>query len=193
MHQNCKGMVSGIMATLPFTLFPSQIIISLVQLAIMWFNAIPNQSGISWHWSPRELIYGHQLDVTKHSWVPFGLYYEVPKEHQPSNFISPWTQLAITLGPTGNIEGSYNFLSHHQEEDYSSILQWIGHAWLHYWPSKSNLMRGTWYQGSGFFRIDKKIFSKTKKWSSFQLGQPYQNCSLPCHQCKAAWGGSCEP
>lgn len=37
-----KEQCHGIMATLPFTYFPQQMIISVVQFAVMWLNALLN-------------------------------------------------------------------------------------------------------------------------------------------------------
>ena len=86
----------GVMATLPFTYFPNQMTISLVQFAILWLNAIPNQSKVSWSWSQRDLICCHKLDVTKHCWVPFGAYCEVHKEP----LLLLWDPLEIFKGHT---------------------------------------------------------------------------------------------
>ena len=44
--QTVKEQCQGILAMLQFTYFPQQIIISLVQFAVIWLNALPNQSGI---------------------------------------------------------------------------------------------------------------------------------------------------
>ena len=37
-----KEQCHGILATLPFSFLPQQIIINLVQFAVMWLNALPN-------------------------------------------------------------------------------------------------------------------------------------------------------
>ena len=75
----------GILTTLPFSYFPQQITINLVQFSVMWLNALPNLSGISRKWSTRKLICCHKLDNDKHCKVPVRAYCEVHDEHQPTN------------------------------------------------------------------------------------------------------------
>ena len=96
--------------------------------------------------------------------------------------------LQLLWDPLGTFKGHTNFLTHHQK-DYALILHLIGTAQLHYWPSKSNWMTGTWYQGHSFSEYTKWSSPRPAKWSSFQLRWPYQHYS----QCRAMRGWSCMP
>jgi len=61
--------------------------------------------------SPREIVYRHKLDFAKHCKSPFGRYYEVHDEPAPTNTMVTRSTPAIVLGPTGNLQGTYKFLS----------------------------------------------------------------------------------
>ena len=63
--------------------------------------------------SPRTLITGIKLDNRKHCQLPFGYYVQVHKEPTPTNLPEARTIGAITLGPTGNLQGGYKFLNLH--------------------------------------------------------------------------------
>ncbi len=62
-------------------------------------------------WSPRELVSRHKLDAKLHCSAPFRLYCEVHVDHEITSTIDPRTKWVICLGPTGNLQGSYKFLS----------------------------------------------------------------------------------
>jgi hypothetical protein len=78
----------------------------LVNTVVMWMNSFPVKSGISENWSPREIVLRHKLDAKMHCKVPFGAYCEVHVDPDITN-----TMWGICLGPTGNMQGSYKFLS----------------------------------------------------------------------------------
>ena len=69
------------------------------------------KSGISEKWSPRELVARLKLDAKLHCKAPFGSYYEVHVDPDVTNAMEPRTNWSICLGPTGNMQGSYKFLS----------------------------------------------------------------------------------
>jgi hypothetical protein len=77
----------------------------------MWLNNFPVANGISTTWSPREIILRHWLDYTHHCRAPFGAYCEVHEENTPTNDMTTCGTPAICLGPPGNLQGTYNFLS----------------------------------------------------------------------------------
>jgi hypothetical protein len=54
---------------------------------------------------------GVKVKFATHCRVPFGAYCEVHNENDPSNTTLPRTSRAIALNPTGNLQGSYYFLS----------------------------------------------------------------------------------
>ena len=53
----------------------------------------------------------HKLDAKMHCKVPFGAYCEVHVDPDITNTMEPRTKWGICLGPTGNMQGSYKFLS----------------------------------------------------------------------------------
>ena len=96
---------------LSYDILPKLVIIELMHFCVMWMNSFPVKSGISKKWSPREIVSRHRLDVKLHCKVPFGAYCEVHVDPDITNTIEPRTGWAICLGPTGNMQGSYKFLS----------------------------------------------------------------------------------
>jgi hypothetical protein len=106
-----KEQARGIHCTLPYKAFPQLMLIHLFYFIVMWLNNFQVVSGISAAWSPREIILHHQLNYTHHCRAPFGAYCEMLEDNVPTNDMSTQGILAICLGPTGNFQGTYNFLS----------------------------------------------------------------------------------
>jgi hypothetical protein len=102
-----RTTVSG----LPYTHYPKQFKISLLSSAASWLNMFPRADGVSDTMSPRTIVTGLTADYNTHCRVPIGAYCEVHNENDPSNTDKPRTSHAIALKPTGNIQGSYHFLS----------------------------------------------------------------------------------
>jgi len=102
-----RATVSG----LPFKHYPKILKLALVSNAVTWLNMLPHADGISNTMSPRTLITGITADYNIHCRVPIGAYCEVHNENTPSNTETPRTSYAIALNPTGNLQGSYHFLS----------------------------------------------------------------------------------
>ena len=101
----------GILNTLPVKKMPRLMLIELVYHVVLWLNAFPANSGVSETLSPREIFYRHKLDFAKHCKSPFGTYCEVHDEPAPTDTMMTRSTPAIVLGPTGNLQGTYKFLS----------------------------------------------------------------------------------
>ncbi len=69
------------------------------------------KSGVSEKWSPRELISRYKLDAKLHCKTPLGAYGEVHTDPDITNTMEPRTKWGILLLPTGNMQGSYKFMS----------------------------------------------------------------------------------
>ncbi len=69
------------------------------------------KSGICKKWSPRELVSQHNLDAKLHCRAPFGSYCVVHVDPEITDILEPRTKWVICMGPTGNLQGSYKFLS----------------------------------------------------------------------------------
>ena len=90
--------------TLPYKKLPKLMVIELLQFCVMWLNSFPVKSGISKKWSPQELVSQIKLDA-------FGSYCAMRIDPDITNTQEPRTNLAICMGPTGNLQGSYKLLS----------------------------------------------------------------------------------
>ena len=106
-----KERSRGIICTLPYTRLPQQMLIHLLHHVVMWLNNFPVKGGVSDRFSPRELILRHSLDVKRHCRAPFGAYCETHEDNTPTNSMKTRGMPSICLGPTGNRQGTYNFLS----------------------------------------------------------------------------------
>ena len=101
-----------IVCTLPYArIIPHQMLLHLLHHIVMWLNNFLVSGGVSDRFSPRELILCHHLDYFHHCKALFGSYCETHEENTPTNSMQSRTMPAICLGPTGNMQGTYNFLN----------------------------------------------------------------------------------
>ncbi|KAL7460368.1 hypothetical protein ACHAXS_002287 [Conticribra weissflogii] len=100
----------GLTNTLPYTRMPPRMVLELIYFCVMWLNAVPNKNGISEEYSPREVVVRQRLSYKKHCQVPFGAYCEVFEDRERTNTMASRTRSAISLGPTGNLQGTYKFM-----------------------------------------------------------------------------------
>ncbi len=101
----------GILNTLPFKKMPRLVLIELIYHVVLWLNAFPAKSGVSETLSPRKKVYRHKLDFAKHCKLPFGMYCKVHDDPTHTNTMATCSTPAIVLGSTGNLQGTYKFLS----------------------------------------------------------------------------------
>jgi hypothetical protein len=101
----------GILKTLPFKKMPRLMLIELIYHTVLWLNAFPAKSGVSEMLSPRKIVYRHKLDFAKHCKSLFGTYCEVHDDPTCTNTMATCSTPAIVLGPSGNLQGTYKFLS----------------------------------------------------------------------------------
>ncbi len=106
-----KERARGTFNTLPYKKLPKLMVIDFLHFCVMWMNSFPMRSGISKKLSPRELVSRHKLDAKLHCRAPFGSYCKVHVDPEITNTFEPRTKWAICMGPTGNLQGSYKFLS----------------------------------------------------------------------------------
>ena len=83
--------------------------IEFIYFVTIWLNAFPVKSGVSETFSPREIILYCKMDAKKHCRVLPRSYCEVHDEPNPSNTTVIRTHKGISLGPTGNLQGSVKF------------------------------------------------------------------------------------
>ncbi len=102
----------GTISTLLYKMLPKLVIIELLHFWVMWMNSFPVKSRVSETYSPRELVPRHKLDAKLHcSKTLFGAYCEVHTDPDITNTIEPRTRWGICLAGTGNLQGSYIFMS----------------------------------------------------------------------------------
>ena len=85
--------------------------ISLVVHVVHFFNYFPSKSGISESLSPWMIMTGESLDYKKHLSLQFGEYCQTHENETPRNSMLACTKAAICLGPSGNKQGGYYFMS----------------------------------------------------------------------------------
>jgi hypothetical protein len=97
--------------SLPFNRIPALLVIYIVFNAVRLLNHFPTKGGISDTISPKTIMTGETLDYKKHLCLQIGQYCQVHEEDQPRNSQLPRTKGAICLGPSGNVQGGYKFMS----------------------------------------------------------------------------------
>jgi hypothetical protein len=101
----------GILNTLPFKKMPQIMLIELIYHVVLWLNAFPKKLGVSETLSPRKIVMRHKLDFIKHCKAQFGSYCKAHDEPVPTNTLVTRSTPAIVLGPTENLQGTYNSFS----------------------------------------------------------------------------------
>jgi hypothetical protein len=96
---------------LPFVNYPKLMKIEMLKNAVTWLNMFPHPDGVSDTITSQTIMTGIKVKFATHCRVPFGAYGEVHNENDPSNTTLPRTSKAIALNPTGNLQGSYYFMS----------------------------------------------------------------------------------
>jgi hypothetical protein len=102
-----KERARGTFNTLPYKKLPRVMLIELLHFCVMWMNSFPIKSGISDKWR----VSRTKLDAKLHCRAPFRSYCEMHIDPDITNTLEPRTNWGICMGPTGNLQGSYKFLS----------------------------------------------------------------------------------
>jgi hypothetical protein len=106
-----KNRARGIITTWPYTKVPNAMKIHCVFYCVFFINMTPKKNGVSIFMSPREIVHGSTLDYNKHCRLMFGEYVQVHEDLLVTNTMQSRTTGAIALGPYGNEQGGYKFLS----------------------------------------------------------------------------------
>jgi hypothetical protein len=106
-----KEQGRGILNTLPFKKMPRIMLIELIYHVMLWLNAFLTKTEVSETLSPHKIVYQHKLDFAKHCKLPFGIFCKAHDERTPTNSMVTSSTPLIVLGPTGNLQGTYNFFS----------------------------------------------------------------------------------
>jgi hypothetical protein len=105
-----KERVRGVVNTLPYR-FTKFMMIMLVYFCVQAINMFPKTSAMSTKLSPREMFSGRKIDYAKECKLEFGAYVQASEDLIVTNTNAPRTVGALALGPIGNEQGGYNFMS----------------------------------------------------------------------------------
>jgi hypothetical protein len=107
--QTVKERMHATYNTLPFTHMPPHLVIKMAKQAVFWLHSFPRVDGVSDHMSLREIMTGQRLDYARHCRFEYGEYVQTHKQHDSS--MTPCTIGALALWPTGNVQGTWYFMS----------------------------------------------------------------------------------
>jgi hypothetical protein len=96
---------------LPFQRIPKLLTIHIVLNSVRMLNFFPTRGGISDHISPKTIMSSEVLDYNKHLRLQIGQYCQVHEEESPRNGQIARTKGAISLGPSGNLQGGHKFMA----------------------------------------------------------------------------------
>jgi len=96
---------------LPFQRVPKLLTIHIVLNSVKMLNFFPSRAGVSETMSPKTIMTGEVLDYKKHLCLQIGQYCQVHEEETPRNSQVARTKGAISLGPSGNLQGGYKFMA----------------------------------------------------------------------------------
>jgi hypothetical protein len=106
-----KERCQSSLCDLPFQRIPKLLTIHIVFNSVRMLNFFPTKGGISDNISPKTIMSGEVLEYKKHLCLPIRQYCQVHEEETPCNGQAARTRGAISLGPSGNLQGGYKFMA----------------------------------------------------------------------------------
>jgi hypothetical protein len=85
--------------------------IHIVLNVVKLLNLFPTKGGVSETLSHNTIMSGETLDYKKHLSLQIGQYCQVHEEDHPHNSQLARTKGAISLGPSGNMQGGFKFMA----------------------------------------------------------------------------------
>ena len=104
-----KERVRAVWNTLPYKL-TNEMIIGLTYYACKMINMFPKTNSVG-SIAPKELFTGIKIDDKRDCKLGFGEYVQVYTENEVTNTMQPRTHGALSMGSTGNLQGTYLFMS----------------------------------------------------------------------------------
>ena len=92
-------------------MIPKLSTIHIVFQTVKLLNLFLKKGGIYDTLSPKTIMSGEILDYKKHLSLQIGQYCQVHEEYAPCNSQNPRTKGAISLGPSGNLQGGFKFMA----------------------------------------------------------------------------------
>jgi hypothetical protein len=105
--ERCRSCRHG----LPFKQMPKLLTIHVVMNSVRMLNFFPARGGILDNLSPKTIVSGEVLDYKKHLCLQIGQCCQVHEEETPRNGQITRTKGAISLGPSGNLQGGCKFVA----------------------------------------------------------------------------------
>jgi hypothetical protein len=106
-----KERTRALRHSLPFNRIPRMMTIHAVLSVVKVLTYFPTKAGLTGHWSPRMIMAGKPLNFKKDLALEFGAYCQVQSHHTPRNSMKARTVGGICIGPIGNEQGGYKFMS----------------------------------------------------------------------------------
>ena len=106
-----KEQMRALRHGLPFNRLPRLMTIHAVLNVVKVLTYFPTKAGLTGHWSPRMIMAGKPLNFKKDLALEFGAYCQVHAHHTPRNSMKARTEGGICLGPIGNEQGGFKFMS----------------------------------------------------------------------------------
>jgi hypothetical protein len=97
--------------SLPYEIIPKLMTIHIVLNVVKLLNFFSTKGGVSDTLSPKTIMSGETLDFKKHLSLQIGQYCQIHEEDTPRNSQVARTKGAISLGPSGNLQGSFKFMA----------------------------------------------------------------------------------
>jgi hypothetical protein len=97
--------------SLPFERIPKLVTIQIVLNVVKLLSFFPTKGGVSDTLSPKTIMSGETLDFKKHLSLQIGQYCQLHEEDTPRNSQVARTKGAISLGPSGNLQGGFKFMA----------------------------------------------------------------------------------
>ena len=99
-------------SALPYGLrWPRVMTVGLMEYLMRMLNSFPSNVGVSTTLSPATIVEGRRPIDARNISLPFGAYVQLTVENTPTNSMKPRTIPAISLGPSGNTQGTYYFMN----------------------------------------------------------------------------------
>jgi hypothetical protein len=100
-----KEQMRAIYNTLLYNHMLPRIIIEMAKHSVFWLNSFPHPNGVLAELSPRTIITGQAVNFNLHCKYEFGEYVQTHEQHD--NSMAPHTIGALSMHPTGNVQGNY--------------------------------------------------------------------------------------
>jgi hypothetical protein len=97
--------------SLPFESTPKTMTVHFVLNVVTLLNFFPTKGGVSETMSPNNIMSGETLNYKKHLSPQIGQYCQVHEEDNPRDSQIARTKGAISLGPSGNLQGGLKFMA----------------------------------------------------------------------------------